>query len=105
MFWDGFQWIVKANALPHVDQTILNQTKKMRRLTMSNLPLNLGLAEKEIGEIVTRFLIENYLNDEGNFQPVKEVIVDHAKNSAIIELSSVEEANRLAKIECKYFFA
>lgn len=102
MFWDGFQWVAKTNVVTNVDPTVLAQTKKMRRLVVSNLPLNLGLGEKEVGEFVTRFIVENYLNDEGNYQPVKEVVVDSGRNSATIELSSVEEANRLAKVECKF---
>lgn len=102
MFWDGFQWVSKANATAAAaDPAALNQTKKMRRLVISNLPLHLGLGEREIGEFVTKFIIENYLNDEGNFQPVREVVVDASRNSATIELSSVEEASRLAKVECK----
>ena len=105
MFWDGFQWVTKTSATGvTADPSLLTQTKKMRRLLISNLPLQLGLGEKEIGEFVTKFIIENYLNDDGNFQPVKEVIVDTVKNSATIELSSVEEAGRLAKVEGKIFF-
>jgi len=100
MFWDGFQWVSKANAAAAAaDPAMQNQTKKMRRLVISNLPLHLGLGEREIGEFVTKFIIENYLNDDGNFQPVREVVVDSTRNSATIELSSVEEASRLAKVE------
>ena len=99
MFWDGFQWVAKANRTGNVDPAVLAQTKKMRRLVISNLPLTLGIGENEVGDFVTKFIVENYLNDEGNFHPVKEVTIDTAKNSATIELSSVEEANKLAKVE------
>jgi len=99
MFWDGFQWVAKVNTTGNVDPAVLAQTKKMRRLVISNLPLTLGIGENEVGDFVTKFIVENYLNDEGNFHPVKEVTIDTAKNSATIELSSVEEANKLAKVE------
>lgn len=99
LFWDGFQWIEKVNSMNTVNQTVLKQTKKMRTLIMANLPLHLGLNEKEISEIVTRFLFENYLNDQGNYNPVKEVTIDKSKNTATIELSSIEEANKLAKVD------
>jgi len=100
MFWDGFQWVAKVNtASGNVDPAVLAQTKKMRRLVISNLPLSLGIGENEVGDFVTKFIVENYLNDEGNYHPVKEVSIDTAKNSATIELSSVEEANKLAKVE------
>jgi RNA recognition motif-containing protein len=99
MFWDGFQWVAKVNTTGNVDPAVLAQTKKMRRLVISNLPLTLGIGENEVGDFVTKFIVENYLNDEGNFHPVKEVTIDTAKNSATIELSSVEETNKLAKVE------
>lgn len=100
MFWDGFQWVAKVNMTgANVDPVVLAQTKKMRRLVISNLPLTLGIGENEVGDFVTKFIMENYLNDEGNFHPIKEVSIDTAKNSAIIELSSVEETNKLAKVE------
>jgi len=65
---------------------------------MSNLPLNRGLTSQDLSEIVTTFLMENYLTDPGNHYPIKEVAVDPVRNSAVIELSSVEEANRLLKV-------
>jgi len=75
----------------------------MRRLVISNLPLHLGLGENEIGDFVTKFIIEKYLNDERNFHPVREVELEATKNSAIVELSSVEEAARLAKVGSKFY--
>jgi len=59
----------------------------------------LGLGEPEVKDFISKFIIENYLNDEGNFQPVKEVSLEPEKNVATVELSSVEETNKLVKVE------
>jgi hypothetical protein len=50
---------------------------------------------------VTKFILDNYLMDPGNTKPV--LFCQHApsSNGAIVELSSVEETNRLVKLECK----
>lgn len=98
-FWDGFQWVARTNSVPNIDPNILNQTRKMRRVQISNLPLYMGLTEKDIMQIVSKFLIDNYLNDDGNVKPVLSTQVNHQGNFAVMEISSVEEANRLIKIE------
>jgi len=71
----------------------------MRRIQIGNLPIYLGLNEKDIGELVTKFILDNYLMDPGNTKPV--LFCQHApsSNGAIVELSSVEETNRLVKLE------
>ena len=71
----------------------------MRRVQISNLPLYMGLTEKDVMQIVSKFLIDNYLNDDGNMKPVLSTTLNHQGNFAVMEISSVEEANRLIKIE------
>ena len=83
---------------------MLIQTKKMRRVQISNIPMNLGLSEKDISNLVTKFFIENYLNDEANLNPVIECKIQPPGNTAIIELSSLEEANKISKVDCKGFY-
>lgn len=99
MFWDGFQWVQKGNTVAALDPTHMAQTKKMRRVQISNLPLYLNLREEDVLRVVNDFLIRNYLNDEGNQTPVMQCELNHANKTAVVELSSVEEASRLAKIE------
>ena len=103
-FWDGFQWVAKTNSIPNIDPNILNQTRKMRKVQISNLPLYMGLTENDIKQIVSQFLIDNFLNDVGNFNPIVSVCLNHQGNFAILEVSSVEETNRLIKIESKLEF-
>ena len=37
---------------------------------MGNLPIYLGLNEKDIGDLITKFILDNYLMDPGNTKPV-----------------------------------
>lgn len=48
---------------------------------------------------MAKFMKENYLADPGNPRPVLDCKLDVKDCSAVIELSSVEEANRLIKLE------
>lgn len=95
--WDGFQWQKRTSGV--TDPALLNQTKKMRRVQLSNVPLYLGLTEESVGKVVSDYLVRNYLNDAGNQHPVLGVELNRKERLAIIELSSVEEANRFSKIK------
>lgn len=85
--------------MPNIDPNILNQTRKMRRIQISNIPLYMGLSEKDVQDIVTKFLIDNYLNDKDNKCPVVSCQLNTQGNYAVLEISSVEETNRLIKID------
>lgn len=103
-FWDGFQWIDRGNVTTAANPELVAQTKKMRQIQIANLPLFKGIKERDVGELVAKFMVENYLNDQGNMRPVLEVTFQPAANSGIIELSSVEEANRLLKVDSNALF-
>lgn len=95
--WDGFQWQKRTSGV--TDPAVLNQTKKMRRVQLSNVPLYLGLNEESVMKVVTDYLIRNYLNDAANQHPILACEISRKERIAIIELSSVEEANRFSKIK------
>ena len=97
-FWDGFQWIVRTNSVPN-DQNALNQTRKMRRISVSNLPLYYGITEKDLATILSQFMIDNYLADVTNKTPILAVQVNNQAMTALVELSSVEETNRIVKVD------
>ena len=82
-----------------VDPNMLSKTKKVRRVQIVNVPLQLGLTKDEIKKMASEFIIGHYLNDQGNQNPVHTIDVNNQKNSVILEMSSVEEANRLQKID------
>jgi hypothetical protein len=74
------------------------QTKKMRRVVISNLPIYLGLKEKDVRILITDFIKKNYLNDPGNQEPVVLCELNGNARTATVELSTVEEASRLSKV-------
>lgn len=95
--WDGFQWQKRTSGV--TDPAMLNQTKKMRRVQLSNVPLYLGLTEESVCKVVSDYLVRNYLNDANNQHPVLCCELIRKERIAILELSSVEEANRFSKIK------
>lgn len=82
-----------------VDPNMLSKTKKVRRVQIVNVPLYLGLTKEEIKKLATEFIIAHYLNDQGNVNPIHTLDLNPQKNSVILEMSSVEEANRLQKVD------
>lgn len=69
----------------------------MRRLQITNIPLEMGLTENDINEMVTRWMIKNYLNDNMNNCPIMNIEIFEADRSVAIELSSVEETCRVCQ--------
>jgi hypothetical protein len=59
----------------------------------------MGLTENDINELVTKFMIKNYLNDNMNNCPIVNVEIFEADRSVAIELSSVEETCRVCQQE------
>ncbi len=81
-----------------VDPNFFSKTKKNRRIQVTNVPLYLGLTKEEVKELCTQYIIKLYMNDTGNNNPIHTLDLNYLQNSVILELSSVEEANRLLKI-------
>lgn len=77
----------------------MNQTKKMRRIQLSNLPLYLGLNEESIIKVVSDYLIRSYLADPGNQSPIVSCEINRKDRTCVVELSSVDEANRFSKVK------
>ena len=82
-----------------VDPNLLSKTKKVRRVQLANVPLYLGLTKDEIKKLATDFLVQNFLNDPGNLNPIHTIELNPQKNTVILEMSSVEESNRLQKVD------
>lgn len=95
--WDGFQWVQRGSQMTQ-DPTTMNQTRRLRRVQISNLPLYLGLTEDQLVKVVTDYLLANYLADTGNSAPVLACEINRKERSCVVELSSVEEANRFSKV-------
>lgn len=58
------------NFLPTVTNSALANTKKMRRLMITNLPLEIGITDDDLRNLITRYMAQNYLKDEMNSCPV-----------------------------------
>ena len=97
--WDGFQWVTRVSTMKTVDPNMLSKTKKVRRVQLANVPLHLGLTKDEVKKLATDFIIAHFLNDTGNNIPIHTIELNTQKNTVILELSSVEESNRIQKID------
>jgi hypothetical protein len=82
-----------------MDPAMMNQTKKQRRVQLSNLPLYLNIDEESIKKVVSDYLIRNYLADPNNSTPILSCEINKKDKTCVLELSSVEEANRFSKIK------
>ena len=82
-----------------VDPNLLSQTKKVRRVKILNVPLYLGIHQNDIKYLIDQYLTTHYLKNPGNKNPILCVDMNHTNNSVIVEFSSVEEANRVIKLE------
>lgn len=87
------------NSFEAVDPNLLSQTKKVRRVKILNVPLYLGLFQNDIKFLIDQYLTTHYLKNPGNKNPILCVDMNHTNNSVIVEFSSVEEANRVIKLE------
>lgn len=97
--WDGFRWVPKINTMKNIDPNFLSQTKKDRRIEIRNLPLFMGLTKDDLKKIVVDYIVKHYFNDPGNTSPLLAVDVDKERKVVVIETSSVEESNRLTKLD------
>ncbi|CAD8152457.1 unnamed protein product [Paramecium pentaurelia] len=99
-FWDGFTWVPKTNLHDKVrddKDKVMSLTSRMRRIQLCNIPT--GLTNRDLYAELSRFINRNYLNDVGNAKPILYCHLNEKDRTCTIELSSVEEANRMLKLE------
>lgn len=98
LFWDGFQWVAKtaaATASAVGDPASMNNTRKLRRLYVGNLPLHLGLTESLFQDLLWLEMKKRGLCLNPNEQPVLCVWFAKDRGSyGFIEFATVEETNR-----------
>lgn len=87
------------NYTPTVSTSALANTKKMRRLMITNVPYEIGITEDDLRNLITRFMAQNYLKDEMNSCPVVNLEINETDRNVAVELSSVEETCRICKLE------
>ncbi|CAK75433.1 unnamed protein product (macronuclear) [Paramecium tetraurelia] len=99
-FWNGFTWVPKTNLHDKVrddKEKVMSLTSGMRRIQICNIPT--GLTNRDLYAELSRFMNRNYLNDVGNAKPILYCHLNEKDRTCTIELSSVEEANRMLKLE------
>ena len=100
--------MTRVSSLKNADPNLLSKTKKARRVQIGNVPLYMGLTKEDIKKLATEFIIGHYLNDPKNNDPIHMIDIFGSKgiqsgdintsNMVILEMSSVEEANRIQKV-------
>lgn len=101
LFWDGFQWIAKQSSNPDgADAAIMNSTRKLRRLYVGNLPLQLGLTETAFQEIVWREMVKRGYTKETDPNPV--ICVWFAKDKGtygFVEFGEVSDTDNALQLD------
>jgi len=100
MFWDGFQWVPRADSAP-VNPNDPNVSRKMRRLYLGNLPLHLGVTEDSFCKQLYERMKEKGMCNDPNQNPVLHIWFarDKGANYGFCEIASIEEADRCLQLD------
>lgn len=98
MFWDGFQWVPKADASNTGDH---NATRKLRRLYLGNLPYHLGITEEMFANTLYEAMKSRGLCENPNENPVLHVWFarDKGQNYGFVELATSVESERVLTLD------
>lgn len=72
------------NYTPTVSTSALANTKKMRRLMITNVPYEIGITEDDLRNLITRFMAQNYLKDEMNSCPVVNLEINETDRNVAV---------------------
>merc|ERR1719265_923031 len=94
MFWDGFQWVPRAETAVNPDDP--NASRKMRRLYLGNLPYHLGVTEDTFSKQLYDTMKERGMCNDPNQNPVLHVWFarDKGANYGFCEIASIEETEK-----------
>jgi len=98
MFWDGFQWVPRADTGVAND---LNASRKNRRLYLGNLPYHLGVTEDSFSKQLYETMRDRGMCNDPNQNPVLHVWFarDKGANYGFCEISSIEETERALQLD------
>merc|ERR1711937_1119774 len=93
MFWDGFQWVPRADTAANPNDP--NVSRKMRRLYLGNLPYHLGITEDTFSKQLYDTMKERGMCNDPNQNPVLHVWFarDKGANYGFCEVASIERPN------------
>merc|ERR1719502_1495949 len=99
MFWDGFQWVPRAETA--VNPNDPNVSRKMRRLYLGNLPYHLGVTEDTFSKQLYDTMKERGMCNDPNQNPVLHVWFarDKGANYGFCEIASIEETDRALQLD------
>jgi len=99
MFWDGFQWVPRADT--GVNPNDPNVSRKMRRLYLGNLPYHLGVTEDSFSKQLYDTMKERGMCNDPNQNPVLHVWFarDKGANYGFCEVASIEETDRALQLD------
>jgi len=99
MFWDGFQWVPRADTGTNHDD--LNASRKLRRLYLGNLPYHLGVTEDSFSKQLYETMKERSMCNDPNLNPVLHVWFarDKGANYGFCEIASIEETERALQLD------
>jgi len=98
MFWDGFQWVPRADTGVQND---VNASRKNRRLYVGNLPYHLGVTEDSFSKQMYETMRDRGMCNDPNQNPVLHVWFarDKGANYGFCEVSSMEETDRALQLD------
>jgi len=98
MFWDGFQWVPRADTGTAND---INASRKNRRLYLGNLPYHLGITEDTFSKQLYETMRDRGMCNDPNQNPVLHVWFarDKGANYGFCEISSIEETERALQLD------
>lgn len=98
MFWDGFQWVPRADTGVAND---VNASRKNRRLYLGNLPYHLGVTEDSFSKQLYETMRDRGMCNDPNQNPVLHVWFarDKGANYGFCEVSSMEETERALQLD------
>merc|ERR1711939_180083 len=99
MFWDGFQWVPRADT--NVNPNDPNVSRKLRRLYLGNLPYHLGVTEDTFSKQLYDTMKERGMCNDPNQNPVLHVWFarDKGANYGFCEIASIEETDRALQLD------
>jgi len=99
MFWDGFQWVPRADTA--VNPNDPNVSRKMRRLYLGNLPYHLGVTEDTFSKQLYDTMKERGMCNDPNQNPVLHVWFarDKGANYGFCEIATIEETDRALQLD------
>jgi hypothetical protein len=98
MFWDGFQWVPRADT--GAANNDLN-SRKNRRLYLGNLPYHLGITEDAFSKQMYETMRDRGMCNDPNQNPVLHVWFarDKGANYGFCEVSTMEETEKALQLD------